>query len=81
MRRRLNPEIKQKVLKMVRHLLACHNVHSDDQEYELNELYHSMMNLNEKYELFLDSIKTKYKIKQTTDDIERLTSYKDEYIG
>ena len=81
MTRRLNPEIKQMVLKMVRHLLACHNVHSDDQEYELNELYHSMMNLNEKYELFLDSIKTKYKIKQTTDDIERLTSYKDEYIG
>ena len=81
MTRRPNPEIKQKVLKMVRHLLAYHNVHSDDQEYELNELYHSMMNLNEKYELFLDSIKTKYKIKQTTDDIARLTSYKDEYIG
>ena len=30
MTRRPNPEIKQKVLKMVRHLLACHNVHSGD---------------------------------------------------
>ena len=78
MRRRLNPEIKQKVREMVSHLLICHNVQPGDQDYELKEIYDSIISLNHKYELFVER---RQKIKQTTDDIARLTSYKDEYIG